>query len=224
MSVHACLCTWSQRVRRGPHFSLLGISPRLPLLWYVRYCMEIELGFLIVDTAPDFLELHFLYTFAPRSTFDSTLLSSTPSLTSMLSFGTVKPFDPVVHSGFLTSPTATVWRTRQRRIHAVLGRNPRSQRLWIFPVRAQGETIDQPSGCNVSESELSGKRPGERLVFKRLEAEEASNSTSSTSCLPFQSAALGYAATLRVTSQWCTGVGDGISTDSFSNLWCLSTL
>ena len=87
MSVHASLFTWSQRVRRGPRLSQLGFSPRLPLLWCVWYCLEVEFGFLTVDIAPDLLELRFVYLFASRSTFYSTLLSSTPSLTSPESMG-----------------------------------------------------------------------------------------------------------------------------------------
>ena len=55
----------------------------------------------------------------------------------LLSFRILKGFGPVVQSGFLMSPTATLCRTRRRKIHAVLGRNPRLQRLWILLVRAQ---------------------------------------------------------------------------------------
>ena len=126
-------------------------------------CIVWSLGslvFLIIDIATwicsKFASGHL---YVSRSTLHSTLLSSTLSI------------DPVVHGGLLTSPTATVWRTRRRRIHAVLGRNPRLQRLWIFLVRAQtGKRRPRgPSGCNLSESGPSGKRPsgraGERLVF-----------------------------------------------------------
>ena len=69
MDVHASLFTWSQRVRRGPRLSLLGSSPRLPLILYVWYCLELEFGFLIVDIAPDLLEPRFVFLFASRSIF-----------------------------------------------------------------------------------------------------------------------------------------------------------
>ncbi len=75
------------------------------------------------------------YLYVSRSTFHPTLPSSTLSMTSpqsmgrpFLSFTILKAFDPVVHSGFLTCPTAAVWRTRRRRIHARLCRKAPSQR------------------------------------------------------------------------------------------------
>ena len=75
----------------------------------------------------------------------------------LLSFTTLKAFDPVVHGGFLTSTTAR--RTRRRRIHAVLGRKIRLQRPWIFLVRVQ-RGMGRPRG-----------HATERLQFKRVWAE-----------------------------------------------------
>ena len=115
VSVHASLFTWTQRVRYGPRLSQVGFSPPLPLHWYVWYCLEIEFGFLIVDIAPDSLELRFVFLFASGSIFlfnlalvYSVSVVSTEHGSALLSFGTLKPFDPVVHSGFLTGLTATV--------------------------------------------------------------------------------------------------------------------
>ena len=64
------------------------------------------------NIAQDLLELRFVFLFASISIFlfNLALVYSVSDVSHShgLSFGTLRPFDPVVHSGFLTSLTATV--------------------------------------------------------------------------------------------------------------------
>ena len=97
-----------------------------------------------------------------------------------------------------------VWRTRQRRIHAVLYRHPRSQRLWILLGSAQEDTR-RPRGRATERLELKrvrAERPETEwsrrrapVFLKRLEAEEARNSGSGL----LEREAPGFAETSRIT-------------------------